>query len=113
MLASGNELRVYDAQTGTLRNTWPLAAGPVGHDCDIFADPSCDLGQPMATVVLEDVSHGLAVYISDGQVHLLRLSDGIDRVGGGGTLARFTNLGLVYADGARIWLTPYTQLPLR
>jgi hypothetical protein len=113
VLANGNELRVYDTQTGAVRNTWPLTAGPVGHDCDIFTDPSCNYGQPVPTVTLEDVSHGLAAYINAGQVHLLRLSDGTDRVVGDGTLARFTNAGLVYADGARIWLTPYNQLPLQ
>jgi hypothetical protein len=41
------------------------------------------------------------------------LSDGADRVVGYGTLARFMNAGLVYADGARIWHTPYDRLPLR
>jgi hypothetical protein len=58
-------------------------------------------------------THGLAAYIYNGQVHLLRLSDGADRIVGYGTLARFMNAGLVYADGARIQLTPYNQLPLR
>jgi len=30
-----------------------------------------------------------------------------------GTLARFMNAGLVYADGARIHLVPYAALPLQ
>jgi len=63
-------------------------------------------------VTLEDVAHGLAAYILNGQVRLLRLSDGADRTVAPGTLARFTNAGLVYGDGARIWLVPYNQLPL-
>jgi hypothetical protein len=46
-------------------------------------------------------------------VHLLRLSDGADAIVGSGTLARFMNARLVHADWARIWSTPYTQLPLR
>ena len=111
VLASGSELRVYDAETGVLRSTWPLAAGPVGHDCDLFGDPSCDFGHPTPPVTLEDVSHGLAAYIDAGRVHLLRLGDGTDRVVGDGTLARFTAAGLAYADGARVRLEPYNQLP--
>jgi hypothetical protein len=113
VLASGNELRVYDAETGALRNTWPLPARSVGHDCDIFGDPSCNYGQPVPAVTLEDVSHGLAAYIDAGRVHLLRLGDGADRVIGDGTVARFTDAGLAFADGARIRLTPYDLLPLR
>jgi hypothetical protein len=62
--------------------------------------------------VLEDVARGLAVYVLDGEVHLLRLRDGADRVVAVGTLARFMDAGLVYADGARIWITPFERLPL-
>jgi len=110
VLATGSELRLYDAETGALQSTWPLAEGPVGHDCDLFGDPSCDSGNPTA-VTLEDVSRGLAAYVEAGRVHLLRLSDGTDRVVGDGTLARFTAAGLAYADGARVRLEPYNQLP--
>jgi len=113
VIATGNELRVYDAATGALRDAWPLSIGPVGHDCDVFTDPTCNFGQPIAPLTLEDVSHGIAAYIDAGQVHLLRLGDGTDEVVGNGTLARFTNAGLVYADGARVWLTPYDRLPVR
>ena len=113
VLAIGNELRVYDAQTGALEATWPLGEGPVGHDCDLFGDPSCDYGRPAMPVTLEDVSHGLAAYTDAGRLHLLRLSDGADQVLGDGTLARFTRAGLVHADGARIRLDPYDQLPLQ
>jgi NADPH-dependent 2,4-dienoyl-CoA reductase/sulfur reductase-like enzyme len=62
--------------------------------------------------VLEDVARGLAVYVLDGEVHLLRLRDGADRVVAAGTLARFMDTGLVYADGARIRMTPFARLPL-
>jgi WD40 repeat protein len=112
VLGSGNELRVYDAETGALRNTWPLPAGSVGHDCDLFGDPTCNYGQPVPKATLEDVSRGLAAYVDAGRVHLLRLGDGADRVVGDGTLARFTDAGLAYADGARIRLIPYDLLPL-
>jgi hypothetical protein len=111
VLATGNTLGVYDATSGVLDAMWPLPSGPAGHDCNSYADPSC-AGFPRPPVTLEDVAHGLAAYILNGQVHLIRLSDGADRVVAPGTLARFMNAGLVYADGARIWLVPYNQLPL-
>jgi hypothetical protein len=110
VLAAGAELRVYDAGSGALRARWPLPAQPAGHDCDFYGDPSCL--QP-ARLRLGDVTRGLAAYVLDGQVHLLRLADGADKVVGPGTLARFADAGLVYADGARIRLMPYEQLPLR
>jgi len=113
VIATGNQLRVYNANSGNLSATWPLPASPAGHDCDLFGDPSCNYGSPTKPVTLEDVSHGLAAYLYTGQLHLLRLSDGADRVITYGTLARFIDAGLVYADGARIWLTPYNQLPLQ
>jgi hypothetical protein len=109
-LATGGALRVYDAPTGALRATWPLPAQPAGHDCDLFGDPSCLHPAPLT---LGGSSHGLAAYVVDGQVHLLRLADGADRVVGPGTLPRFMDAGLVYADGARIRLVPYDRLPLR
>ena len=112
VIAAGNQLHVYDASTGTLKASWPVPAAPVGHDCDVYSDPGCDYGGPRAQVTLEDVAHGLATYIYAGQVHLLRLSDGADRIVAHGTLARFMNAGLAYADDARIWLTPYGELPL-
>jgi len=108
VLAAGSSLRVYDAASGELKATWPLPSEPASHDCDGYDDPSCS----RRTITLEDIAHGLAAYILDGQVHLLRLSDGADRTVAAGSLARFTNTGLVYADGARIWLTRYDQLPL-
>lgn len=113
VIAAGSQLRVYDARTGDLMATWPVPASPIGHDCDVYADPSCDFGSPLTQVALEDVAHGLAAYVYAGQVHLLRLSDGADRVVAYGTLARFINGGLVYADGARISLTSFDQLPLQ
>jgi hypothetical protein len=110
VIAAGKELRVYDAGTGGLTASWPLPASPVGHDCDSYADPTCSYG---TQVTFEDVAHGLAVYVHAGQIHLLRLSDGADRLVAYGTLARFTTDGLVYADGARIWSRPNDGLPLQ
>jgi WD40-like Beta Propeller Repeat len=110
VLAAGGELRVYDAMTGALRAAWPLPAQPAGHDCDLFGDPTC---RRPARLKLGDVAHGLAAYVLDGQVHLLRLADGADRLVGFGTIARFTDSGLAFADGARIRLVPYDRLPLR
>jgi len=110
VIAADKQLQVYDASTGTLTASWPVPASPVGHDCDSYADPSCKYG---TQVTFEDVAHGLAVYVHAGQIHLVRLGDGAERVVAYGTLARFMTEGLVYADGARIWLTPYDRLPLQ
>jgi hypothetical protein len=109
VLAAGGQLRVYDAATGTLRHSWPLPAQTAGHDCDYYGDPSC---QSPPTLTLGDVAHGLAAYVLDGQVHLLRLSDGAETIVGSGTHARFADTGLVFADGARIRLLAFAQLPL-
>jgi hypothetical protein len=110
VVAAGGELRVYDAASGSLRAAWPLPAQPAGHPCDYYGDPSCR--QP-PRLLLGDVAHGLAAYVLDGQVHVLRLADGAGRVVGPGTLARFADAGLVYAHGARIRLTAFDRLPLR
>ena len=110
VLAVGEELRVYDAGTGALRVSWPLPAQPAGHDCDIYGDPTCTSPAPLT---LGDVSHDLAAYASGGEVHLLRLADGADQVVGPGALPRFADPGLAFADGARIRLIPFEQLPLQ
>ena len=89
------ELRDYSAPTGTLLHTWALAPAP-------SAVPS----------VLQDVAHGLAAYVVNGELHVLRLSDGSDAVVGPGNLARFTDSGLVETAGPRIQLIPYGKLPL-
>jgi hypothetical protein len=63
--------------------------------------------------VLQDAARGLVTHVLDGQVHLLRLSDGADAEVAQGSLARFTSSGLVYADGPRLRLVPFDRLPLR
>jgi hypothetical protein len=90
------ELRDYSASTGSLLHTWTLTPAPQAH-------PS----------VLQDVAHGLAAYIVNGELHLRRLSDGSDAVVGPGDLARFAAIGLVDAVGARVQLIPYSKLPLQ
>jgi hypothetical protein len=110
VIASGGALRLFDAVTGTLRATWALPAQSAGHDCDLFGDPSCLNSAPLT---LGGLSRGVAAYVVGGQVHLLRIADGADRVVGPGTLPRFMDAGLVYADGARIRLVPFERLPLR
>jgi hypothetical protein len=45
-------------------------------------------------------------------VHLLRLSDDQDATVATGTLARFMDTGLVYADGVHVHLVSFDQLPL-
>lgn len=107
VLAAGGELRVYDTETGVLRAAWPLPAQPAGHDCDVYGDPSCT---PVTRLTFGDVAHGLAAYAVDGKVHLLRLGDGADKIVGPGTVPRFMDSGLVYADGARIRFVPYAEL---
>ena len=99
------QLRVYDAASGALRATWPLPNVPSGAPCDLRCGA--------ARLLLQDVAGGLAAYVLDGQVHLLRLADGADAVVAGGTLARFMDAGLVYADGFRLHLVPFDRLPLR
>lgn len=102
------QLRHYDAETGSLTATWPLPDVPSRGECTAPVARNC----PQARLVLHDVARGLAAYVLDGRVHVLRLSDGADAVVGPGTLARFIDAGLVYADGARLRLVPFSELPV-
>lgn len=99
-----SELRDYDATTGALIHTWQ----PPG-----LTPPAPQPRRDMAHQTLQDAARGLAAYTLDGQIHLLRLTDGQDATVGAGTLARFTDEGLVYAEGARIHLVPFDRLPFR
>ena len=103
------ELRDYDAWSGTLLHSWPLPDVPSGSDCR----PGIPFPCRDPRLRLEDAARGLASYILDGQVHLLRLADGKDATVAAGSHARFMDAGLVYADGARVRLIPYDQLPFR
>jgi hypothetical protein len=100
----GSELRDYDSSTGVLWRTWQ----PPG-----LQPPTAQPRRDPAARVLQDAARGLVAYILNDQIHLLRLDDGQDATVAPGTLARFMDTGLVYADGARIHLVPYDQLPLR
>lgn len=92
VVALDNQLLDYDATTGTLLHTWPL--------------PNALFFQ------FQDAAHGLAAYILDDTVRLVRLADGQTATVANGTAASFTDTGLVYADGTRIHLVPYDRLPI-
>jgi len=88
-----------DADTGTLRHTWPLPA-------------------PDATLV--GVDHGIAAYVAGSDVHLLRLADGSDRVvhAGANLRAQLTPAGLFYSYSVsdsrrpgRVAFVPAMSLP--
>jgi Tol biopolymer transport system component len=96
-------LRDYVYPGGTLLQTWPLPAVPLGRPCSIYGDPTCP---EAARLVLHDAAYGLAAYVLDGYVHLLLLTDGNDEVVATGTAARFFEGGLAYADGARVHVLP-------
>jgi Tol biopolymer transport system component len=100
------QLRVYEAASGELQHTWPLPDVPSGAPCQLRCWDAPRL-------VLQDVAGGLAAYVLDGKVHVLRLADGADAVVAAGTLARFLDRGLVYADGSRLRIVPFDRLPLR
>jgi len=87
------ELRDYDATIGSLRHDWPLPG--------------------VSYRGLQDTARGLAAYVDPGGVALVRLSDGATATVAPGSSAAFTDAGLVYADGARVHLVPFDQLPLR
>ena len=59
---------------------------------------------------LQEAANGLVTYLIAGDVHVLRLADGLDKAVGHGTLARFLGAGLAYADGSRIRVKPYSEL---
>jgi Tol biopolymer transport system component len=109
------ELLDLDATTGTQLHSWPLPDVTSGRECGSkYCRPIWpDKPTTGPELVLEDAAHGLAAYILDGQVHLLRLADGTDATIGAGTLARFMDTGLVYADDNQLHLIPYDQLPLQ
>jgi len=102
------EIRHYHAATGALLHAWPIPDVPAGV-CELRCFPT---GQ-VPRLFVKDLARGLVAYVLDGRVHVLRLADGADAVVARGTLARFMDAGLVYADGTRIHLVPFDRLPLR
>ena len=76
--------------TGAQLHKRSVAAVPSGGPC--FRLPC-----PTPTLRLEDFARGLVAYTLQGKIHVLRLSDGHDRVVANGTMSRFVASGLVYA----------------
>jgi hypothetical protein len=101
------ELRDYDASNGALLRSSPLPNVPSGGGCGSPHPWAC----PSIRLELDDASHGLAAYVYEGSVHVLRLADGTDKAIGAGTTARFMDEGLVYADGTKLHLVPFSGLP--
>ena len=104
------QLRHYDAESGALLHTWPLPEVPSGHTCGSLNVGRC---YPSPRLLLEDGARGLVTYIFDGQVRVLRLSDGADAVVASGVAAGFVDSGLVYADGSRLRHVPFDRLAVR
>jgi Tol biopolymer transport system component len=107
VLALQGELRHYDATTGALQHSWPIPDVTTGSECAGQYGFRCG-----GRLVLEDAARGLAAYVLDGQVHVLRLGDGTDVTVAPGTLARFMDTGLVYARDAGLHLVPWSRLPM-
>jgi Tol biopolymer transport system component len=103
------QLLVYDAVSGARLHAWPLPDAASGWECGSIDRGAWQCGGTQ--LVLEDAAHGLAAYFLDGQVHVIRLRNGTDTTIGQGTLARFVNAGLVYADGTDLHLVPFEKLP--
>lgn len=102
-----SRLHEYDAITGEELHSWPLPDVLTGE-----YPGSPDFRSPPPALDLDGLAHGLALYHVNGQIHLLRLSDGQDATLAPGTLARFTSTGVVYASGKTLTLVPFTDLPL-
>ena len=102
------QLRHYDTATGALVAAWPLPDVSAGTECTAPGGRECS----RPSLVLQDAARGLVTYVLHDQVHVLRLADGRDAVVAPGTLARFFDEGLVYADGARLRAVPFAELPV-
>lgn len=97
----------YDTISGGRLHIWPVPDVTTG---EVPGAP--DFRTPAPALDLDDLAHGLALYHVNGEIHLLRLSDGQDAAVAPGTLARFTSNGLVYANGSTLTLVPFADLPL-
>jgi len=103
------ELLDYNAASGELKHSWPLPNVPSGRDCASYATAACPYQKP--ALVLEDLARGLVAYTLNGNVRLLRLSDGSDQLVAQGTLVRFNSSGLVYANESQLYYLRFDQLP--
>jgi WD40-like Beta Propeller Repeat len=123
------EVRDYDLRSAELLHSWSFGQVSLGRECQGWFDPGCFVGMPsgeacditgfftmgcgLPDLRVEDAARGLLSYVMDDEIHLRRLSDGADAIVGPGLLSRFTSSGLVYADGARLYLVTFAALPLR
>jgi len=104
------ELRHYDATDARLLHAWPLPDVPSERECSTPRTFRC--AGIEGRLMLQDAARGLVTYVLDRRVHVIRLADGVNATIGSGTLARFMDAGIVYADGTRIHLVPFNRLPL-
>jgi Tol biopolymer transport system component len=102
----------YRVGSGALVQSFALPDASVARDCLFWSGPDCPPARG-SLLVLQDAAHGLAAYTFDGRVHVLRLADGRNSVIGYGSEARFTDAGLVYADGARLRIVPFDDVGRR
>lgn len=86
----GDELLHHEVVRGALLHRWPLRG----------------------EAALQDAAHGLVAYALSGTIHVRRLDDGADAEVATGSLARFFDGGLAYAEGARVRVIPFARLPL-
>jgi Tol biopolymer transport system component len=87
----GDELLQHETVKGALVRRWPLPR----------------------RARLQDARDGLVAYVLAGQIRTLRLSDGATAAVASGSLARFFDGGLAYAEGARVRVIPFDRLRLR
>ncbi len=106
VVAVRGQLRDYDARTGALVHAWPLPDVPTGAPCGSPHPEGC----PSIRLELEDAARGLAAYVFDGELHVVRLDNGTDQTIAKATTARFMDAGLVYPSGNELHLVPFSQL---
>jgi hypothetical protein len=99
LVLTEHRLTEYDIGSSAVQHSWPVPGGTPGRDCHYYSEPHCPY---TADVKLQDAARGLAAYTVNGQLHILHLNGGADTSIGYATEARFTDTGLVFADGARI-----------
>jgi len=106
------KLLVYSLPAGTQVGMRALPNVPSAGVCGL---PPC----PAATLQLVDASRGLVAYILSGNLHLLRIRDGRDRVVAAATDSRFGDRGLFYSYNAtgpwpsRIHFMGWAGLPVQ
>lgn len=98
VVGTPGRLRVYSIASGAQLSSRALPNVATGGVCGM---PPC----PQVVLRLVDAARGLVAYIHSGQLHLLRLRDGRDRVVAAANDARFGDSGLFYSyTGAAPWV---------